>query len=182
MKLLDRLLLWALSVLTVVMGLLLIILVLFPSLGLLQVTAVRVAAGVLALLSSLSAVALHLRRAARKRAQTALVHDGEDGSAYVALNVVNDMARRIAQECDGVRSCKSTVKNNGGSVDLELEMALNSGVAVAPLAAMLQERLKNRIYEMTGIHVGKVSIMVEAASEAKAPKPAAQEQLPSRVK
>ena len=59
---------------------------------------------------------------------------------------------------------------------------MNAGVAVAPLAAMLQERMKNRIFEMTGIHVGKVSIVVEAAAEAKAPKQAAAEQLPSRVR
>ena len=56
------------------------------------------------------------------------------------------------------------------------------GVAVAPLAAMLQERLKNRIFEMTGIRIGKVGILVEAASEAKENKPAPVEQLPSRVK
>jgi predicted outer membrane repeat protein len=78
-------------------------------------------------------------------------------------------------------SGKMTVKNNGSGVDIDLEMALNPGVAVAPLAGMLQERLKNRIFEMTGIRVGKVSIMVEAAAEAKAPKAEVPE-LPSRVK
>ena len=182
MKLLDRLLLWVLSALAVVLGLLLIVLVLFPSLAWLQVSAVRVVVGVLALLSIASAVALHLRRAARKSAEAALVHGDENGSAYVTLNVIGDMAKRIAQDCEGVRSCKSTVKNNGSGVDLDLEMALNPGVAVAPLASMLQERLKNRVFEMTGIHIGKVGIIVEAASEAKASKPAVQEQLPSRVK
>ena len=136
----------------------------------------------LALFSILAAVALHLRRAVRKRGEAALVSDGENGSAYVNLNVISDMAKRIAQDAEGVRTCKSTVKNNGSGVDVELEMALNPGVAVAPLAAMLQERMKNRIFEMTGIHVGKVSIVVEAAAEAKAPKQAAAEQLPSRVR
>ena len=47
---------------------------------------------------------------------------------------------------------------------------------------MLQERLKGRVLEMTGIHVGKVSIMVEAAAEGKEPKPAPVEQLPGQVK
>ena len=182
MKLLDRLLLWVLSVLAVLLDLLLIVLVLFPSLAWLQVGAVRVIVGVMALISILTAVGLHLRHALRKRGEAALVNEGENGSAYVNLNVISDMAKRIAQDCDGVRSCKSTVKNNGSGVDLELDMALNPGVAVAPLAAMLQERLKNRIFEMTGIHVGKVSIVVEAAAEAKAPKQAAAEQLPSRVR
>ena len=55
-------------------------------------------------------------------------------------------------------------------------------LSVAPLAAMLQERLKNRIFAMTGIRVRKVGILVEAASEAKETKPAPVEQLPSRVK
>ena len=182
MKLFDRLLLWALSVLAVLLGLLLIILVLFPSLAWLQVSAVRVTVGVLALVSILAAVGLHLRRAARKRQEAALVNEGENGSAYVNLNVISDMAKKIAQDCDGVRACKSAVKNNGSGVDLDLEMALNPGVAVAPMAAMLQERLKNRIFEMTGIHVGKVGILVEAASEAKAPKQDPAAQLPSRVK
>ena len=63
MKLFDRLLLWVLSVLAVLLGLLLIVLVLFPSLAWLQVSAVRVTVGVLALVSILAAVGLHLRHA-----------------------------------------------------------------------------------------------------------------------
>ena len=182
MKLVDRLLLWVLSALAVVLGILLLVLVVFPSLAILQLTPVRWVVGVLALLSILCAVLLHLRRAIRKRGEAALVNEGENGSAYVTLSVISDMAKRIALDCDGVRSCKSTVKNNGSGVDVELEMALNPGVAVAPLAAMLQERLKNRILEMTGIRVGKVGIMVEAASEAKPAKTDAAEQLPSRLR
>ncbi len=182
MKLLDRLLLWVLSVLAVVLGLLLIILVLFPSIAWLQVTAVRVTVGLLSLLCILCAAALHLRRGARQKEEAALVSDGENGSAYVTLSVIGDMAKKIAQDCEGVRSCKSAVKINGEVVDVELDMALHPGVAVAPLAAMLQERLKHRIFEMTGIRVGKVGIMVEAASEGKEPKQAPVEQLPSRVK
>ena len=182
MKLLDRLLLWVLSVLAVVLGLLLILLVLFPTVTWLQAPAVRIVVGLLALLSILSAVALHLRRAVRQKGEAALVSEGENGSAYVTLSVIGDMAKKIAQDAEGVRACKSAVKNNGSGVDVELELALNPGVAVAPLAAMLQERMKYRIYEMTGIRVGKVSIMVEAASEAKTPKDTPAEQLPARVK
>ena len=184
MKLLDRLLIWVISVVALILGLLLILLVLFPSLTWLQVSAVRIVVGALALLSILSVVALHFRRAARKPGQeeAALVNEGENGTAFVTLSVIGDMAKRIAQDTEGVRSCRTAVKNNGSGVDLELDMALNPGTAVAPLAAMLQERLKNRIFEMTGIHVGKVSIMVEAAAEARTPKQAPAEQLPSRVK
>ena len=185
MKLWNRLLLWALSVLTVVLSVLLISLALVPSLGWMQIPAVRIVVGVLALLSIFAAVAVHVRRAADlEQGEAAMVSEGEDGSAYVALNVLSDMAKRIVQDCEGVRSCKSAVKNNGSGVDVELDMALHPGVAVAPMATMIQEQLKSRIYEMTGIRVGKVSILVEAAAEAKASKQiqAPAEQLPSRVK
>ena len=182
MKLLDRVLLWTLSLLAIVLSLLLLFLILFPTVSWLQVPAVRVAVGALAFLCILSAIALLLRRRPRQQGEAALISDGENGSAYVTLSVLNDMARRITQETEGVRSCRSKVQNSGSGVDVELEMALNPGVAVAPLAAMLQERLKSRIYEMTGIQVGKVSIMVEAAAEGKTPKPAPVEQLPEQVK
>jgi uncharacterized alkaline shock family protein YloU len=182
MKLVDRLLLWVLSLLAVVLSLLLLLLILFPAISWLQVPAVRIAVGVLAFLCILSAIVLLLRHKPRQQEEAALVSDGENGSAYVTLSVLNDMARRIAQETEGVRTCRSKVQNNGSGVDVELEMALNPGVAVAPLAAMLQERLKGRVLEMTGIHVGKVSIMVEAAAEGKEPKPAPVEQLPGQVK
>ena len=182
MKLLDRFILWVLSVLSVALSLLLIILVIVPALTWLQVPLVRIIVGVMALVSILCVVTLHLRRAGRKnQGEAALVNEGENGSAFVTSNVISDMATRVAQDCAGVRACKSSVKNNGSGVDIDLEMALNPGVAVAPLAGMLQERLKNRIFEMTGIRVGKVSIMVEAAAEAKAPKAEVPE-LPSRVK
>ena len=182
MKLLDRVLLWTLSLLAIVLSLLLLLLILFPTVSWLQVPAVRVAVGALAFLCILSAIALLLRRRPRQQGEAALISDGENGSAYVTLSVLNDMARRITQETEGVSSCRSKVQNGGSGVDVELEMALNPGVAVAPLAAMLQERLKSRIYEMTGIQVGKVSIMVEAAAEGKTPKPAPVEQLPEQVK
>ena len=184
MKLLDRLLIWVLSVVAILLGLLLVLLVLFPSLAWLQVGAVRAVAGALAGVSILSAVGLILRQCLLRpgKEEAALVNEGENGSAFVTLSVIADMAKRIAQDAEGVRSCRTAVKNNGSGVDLELDMYLNPGVAVAPLAAMLQERLKNRIFEMTGIRVGKVSIMVEAAAEAKASKPLSTEQLPSRIK
>ncbi len=180
MKLLDRLLLWTLSILSLLLAALLLLLVLFPSLSLMQVPWVRISSGVLALLCGAAALALLLRCGVRKkdRGEAALVSNDEDGSAYVTLNVLSDMTKRIAQETEGVRSCRSAVKNSDGGVDVQLEMALNPGVAVAPLAARLQSQLKSRVYEMTGIRVGKVSILVEAAAEAKEPKPAVVEQLP----
>lgn len=183
MKLLDRLLLWVLSILAVMLSLLLVVLVLAPSLSWLQVFSVRTVVGVLSGLCILSAIVLFVRRAlSRQSREAALVEEGEDGSAYVTLNVINDMARRIVQEAEGVRTCKSAVKNGESGVDVELELALHPGVAVAPLAALLQKRLKDRIYEMTGIHVGKVSIMVEAAAEAKLLKQPTIHQLPEGTK
>lgn len=179
MKLLDRLLLWVLSVLAILLSLLLILLVLIPSLSWLQASPMRIAVGVLALLSIASALALVLRCGVRReQEEAALVDDGENGSAYVTLSVLSDMAKRITQETEGVRSCKSEVKNSEGGVDVELELALNPGVPVAPLANRLQAQLKDRIYEMTGIQVKKVSILVEAAAEGKASLPPPIVQLP----
>lgn len=166
MKLLDRSLLWALSVLAAAFSILLILLVLFPSLGWLRLSAVRIAVGVLAALCLVLAVGIHFRQAFGRRSKdAALVSDGADGSAYVTLSVLGDMARRIVMDTGSVRSCRCVVKNSGSGVDVELEAALRPGVAVAPLALLIQERLKERIYEMTGIRVEKVRILVEAAEE-----------------
>lgn len=182
MKLLDRILLWVQSALAVVLGLFLLLLALVPRLTWMQVGAVRLAVGTLAILSIACAAALHGRRIARKRMEAALVTDGENGNAYVSLSVIEDMARRISLECEGVRGCKSKATNNGTGVDLSLELSLQSGVAVAPLAGMLQERLKHRIFEMTGIQVDKVGILVEAASEGKAGRTKPAELTEPRVK
>lgn len=179
MKLLDRALVWVLSVLAVLLGLLLILLVLVPSLSWLSASPVRVTVGVMAALSIAAAVALLLRCGVRpEREEAALVDDGENGSAYVTLDVLSDVAKRITQDTEGVRSCRCAVKNGEGGVDVELELALLPGVAVAPLATRLQARLKERINELTGIQVRKVSILVEAAAEGKTPLPPPVEQLP----
>ena len=179
MKLLDRVLLWVLSVLAIILGLLLILLVLIPSLSWLKASPVRITVVVMTLLSMASALLLLLRCGGpREQEEAALVDDGENGSAYVTLNVLSDMAKRITQDTEGVRSCKSEVKNSEGGVDVELELALNPGIPVAPLANRLQAKLKERIYEMTGIRVNKVSILVEAAAEGKASLPPPIVQLP----
>ncbi len=179
MKLLDRALVWVLSVLAVLLGLLLILLVLMPSLGWLKVSPVRIAVGVMALLSMASAIWLLLRCGVRKeQEEAALVDDGENGSAYVTLKVLSDLSKRIAQDTEGVHTCRCAVKNSEGGVDVELELALDPGAAVAPLASRLQAQLKNRIYELTGIQVQRVSILVEAAAEGKTPPQPPVEQLP----
>ena len=172
MKLLDRLLLWVLCVLSILMGLLLLLLILIPGLAWLKADVMRIAVGAAALISMALAVVLLVRCAGRRQGQgeAALVDEGENGSAYVTLNVLRDMAKRIALETEGVRSCRTAVKSGETGVDVEYELSLHPGVAVAPLAARLQARLKDRIYEMAGIHVGKVSILVEAAGEGDKPR------------
>ena len=171
MKLLDRVLLWMLSVSSVLLGLLLLLLTLIPDLGWLQIFAVRIIVMALVFISIASAVVLLLRYGGRrqKQGEAALVNEGENGSAYVTLNVLRDMAKRIALDTEGVRSCRTVVKSSETGVDVELEMALHPGAPVAPTAALLQERLKDRIFEMTGIRVGRVGILVEAASEGDKP-------------
>ncbi len=167
MKLVDRLLLWVLSVLAILLGLFLVLLVLVPSIRWLQVSAVRITVGVLVLLGIAAALALLLRCGVRRtQEEAAMVSDGEDGTAYVTLSVLEDVTKRIIQETEGVRSCSCAVKNSEGGVDVELELALDAGVPVAPLAVRLQAQLKKRIYDLTGILVKKVSILVEAAAEA----------------
>ena len=180
MKRLDKILLWVQSALALVLGLFLLILCLVPRLSWLEQTPVRLLVGALTLVSMGCVFWLHGRRIARKHAEAALVTDGENGNAYVSLSVICDMARRIALECEGIKTCKARAVNTGDGVDLELSLNLYAGVAVAPLAGMLQERLKTRIFEMTGIRIGKVSILVETAKEGKAP--GQQSQLPDRVK
>ena len=61
MKLLDRVLLWVLSVLAIILGLLLILLVLIPSLSWLKASPVRITVGAMTLLSMASALLLLLR-------------------------------------------------------------------------------------------------------------------------
>jgi len=183
MKLLDRILFWTLSVLCVLLGLVLLILALAPVCAAwLELPAVRIALGAAALLCVAGAVVQCLRRGFGKKEEVALVNEGEGGSAFISLKVLDDMTKRIAQDQAGVRACRSAVKNSEGGVDVELELALDPGVPVAPLAARLQEQLKNRVFDMTGVRVGKVGILVEAASEAKPAKEPPVEQLPERIK
>lgn len=172
MKLLDRLSLWVLSIASMLMSLLLLLLILVPGLAWLQVPGVRIGGGALALLGIAAALLLLIRCGTRKRekGEAALIDEGENGSAYVTLDVLRDMTKKVAQDTEGVRSCRTAVKRGADGVDVELELALHPGVAVAPLASLLQARLKERILEMTGIRVGKVSILVEAAAEGDKPK------------
>ena len=172
MKLLDRVLLWVLSVSSVLLGLLFLLLILALDPAWIRADAVWLPAGTLALIGIASAVALLLRCGGGRqgKGEAALVDGGENGSAYVTLNVLGDMAKRIALDTEGIRSCKAVVTSGASGVDVAYEIALHPGVAVAPLAVLLQERLKDRIFEMAGIRVGRVSILVEAAGEGDKPK------------
>ncbi|WP_296113960.1 Asp23/Gls24 family envelope stress response protein [uncultured Anaerococcus sp.] len=99
----------------------------------------------------------------------------KDGSVKIADEILDQIAIQAANDVYGVyeensdesfihtlqgRTTKTSVKNIGGALVIELDLALDKNVNVRKTVKKIQENVKNVVETMTGIHVSKVNVNI----------------------
>ncbi|MBQ7492285.1 MAG: Asp23/Gls24 family envelope stress response protein [Clostridia bacterium] len=108
--------------------------------------------------------------------------DTQNGVICIANNVVASVAGAAAAACFGVRGMAArspmdglfhllrgekqtqgvSVRTEEGCVELDLHVALDSGVNIRTTCRNLQHQVRYRVQQTCGVTVGKIRVFVEA--------------------
>ncbi|WP_311492332.1 Asp23/Gls24 family envelope stress response protein [uncultured Anaerococcus sp.] len=99
----------------------------------------------------------------------------KDGSVKIADEVLDQIAIQAANDVYGVyedntddgfihslasKATKSSIKNVGGNLVIDLDLSLDKNVNVRKTVKKIQENVKNVVETMTGLIVSRVNINI----------------------
>ena len=110
--------------------------------------------------------------AAAPKPVSALIHSGENGSAFISLAAIDGMVQRHCRANPKVKECESNVvASEDGFISIGLKLSVSNETVLPEFTKALQESLKAYIETYCGIAVRDIGILiVSAPAPAKQPR------------
>lgn len=163
MKLFDKILLGALSVLSLLAVITLAVVGIgkpFSAAGLWYVGIL----GVLVLACAVRMLFVVFKK--NKHAQSVLLSTGEIGSSYMSFSALEGVVRSILSKQKPIKNSRIQVlEGEKNSVVLRLQLNLYEQIQLPPFIASLQGQIKERIESLCGVAVSQIFVSVESAAE-----------------
>ncbi|NHM27834.1 alkaline shock response membrane anchor protein AmaP [Desulfofundulus sp. TPOSR] len=103
----------------------------------------------------------------RPRRRQAVVHEAALGQVRIALTAIQDLVEKVALAQNGVREAGARVYPGKEGIRIGIRVAVTPDINIPATAAMVQEQVKNRVLEVTGVTVQDVAITVKSISARK---------------
>lgn len=173
MRLIDKLLLGVLCVLTIGIGLVMIATAIgFP----LDASRIQNAAAALenpwiALLICVSAfamIALCVRlmyvliRGDSAGKRSVSIQKSEFGASFMTVSALNAMVSRYIRTDDRISNAKTSVKSNGDAVSITARISAKADAVIPAMTEQLQNSIKSHIETYSGAKVDKVEVIIES--------------------
>lgn len=130
-----------------------------------QNTTVIIVASVVGVLIVLMSLVLMFGRNRRREPKSALIAETGNGGIMITLSAIEEMATRHMLESPSVRSVKVGVGVKESKVDLSAKLAVMEETNIPETLKALQTSLKEHIEVLSGIEVGKITLLVEKTSQ-----------------
>ncbi len=106
-----------------------------------------------------------------KTPTSALLHAGDNGSAYITLAALDALVQRHCRTNQRIKECESrvTASENGG-IGISLKLQVMPETVIPEMSGELQKSLKEYMENLSGITVNSVDIIIMPTAQPKAPK------------
>lgn len=91
----------------------------------------------------------------------ALIQSNPTGDIHISLHAIEYIVGRLARQVRGIREVRPRIKATPGGVAIFVEAAVQPDVPIPQVTAELQEKVRQQVQEMVGIHVLEVKVLVE---------------------
>jgi len=101
----------------------------------------------------------------KRKPKSARVSTSEGGAIFVTLNALEEMATRHISENSAVRSVNVRVSVKERKVNISAKMMVVEGTCIPDVLNGLQTSLKAHIETLSGIEVGKITLLVDKTAQ-----------------
>jgi uncharacterized alkaline shock family protein YloU len=167
MRLFDRIILTAYTILLTVVSLLTVLVAAGwtrPMDGVrvsLLSTNGRLAVGLVGLLFFVSSVRLLVLAFRPRDSRQQVVHETELGEVRISLDAVESLVNRVARQVKGVRDVRPRVALNAAGIEAWLRVWVSPDVSIPGVAQELQEEIARSVQSVVGVGVSGLDIRVE---------------------
>jgi len=103
----------------------------------------------------------------RPRRRQAVVHEAALGQVRVALTAIQDLVEKVALAQNGIREATARVYPGKEGIRIGIRVAVTPDINIPATAAVVQEEVKKRVLEVTGVTVQDVAFTVRSISARK---------------
>ncbi|PRX26910.1 cell envelope-related Asp23 family protein [Orenia metallireducens] len=97
----------------------------------------------------------------KKKVKQAIVARNEFGDVNISLDAINSLVHDIVKEESNAKDIQSKIKVKEDGVHVYLNFVVDSRTIIPELSERLQEILKARVSESTGVKISKVQILIK---------------------
>lgn len=97
-----------------------------------------------------------------------LVRQGENGSAYITVEALQDIILRQVRSNQKVRDCKCELAPGEGSAAVRIYISFAPDAIVPEVSTEVQDSVKENVEKMTGVRIDEVQMVVEKALQVSA--------------
>jgi len=98
--------------------------------------------------------------AVRPEKKRSVVHEGALGQVRIALTAIEDLVEKVVLQQAGVREARARVTTIGGGIGIILRVAVTPDVSIPQISGLLQEHVRQKVLEVTGVAVQEVRLLV----------------------
>jgi uncharacterized alkaline shock family protein YloU len=96
----------------------------------------------------------------RPAAKQAVVSEGKLGQVRIALTAIEDLVDKVVSQNSGIKEVKSKVIRVPQGVGINIRASVTPDVQIPQLSEAIQQQVRERVLEVTGMLVQDVRIMV----------------------
>ncbi len=83
------------------------------------------------------------------------------GQIKLSLQAIENLIEKVVSQINGVKEIKSNIFSVPQGIGIQIRASVTPEVNVPEVSAEIQERVKERVFEVTGLSVGTVKVLIE---------------------
>lgn len=99
--------------------------------------------------------------------EQAVVHENTMGHVRISLTAIENLVEKVAAQNNGVREVKASVFPQPRGIGIRIMATVTPDINIPQTSGVIQEQIKERVLEVTGIIVQQVDIFVKSISSYK---------------
>ncbi|MFX4260970.1 alkaline shock response membrane anchor protein AmaP [Pelotomaculum propionicicum] len=103
----------------------------------------------------------------QKKSQHVVLAENALGQVNLSLSAVEDLSNKVAGKIHGVREVSSQIIEVPQGVGLKIQASVTPDINVPSASAEVQNTIKEKVFEITGLQVSSVEVHIQSISVTK---------------
>jgi uncharacterized alkaline shock family protein YloU len=103
----------------------------------------------------------------KRMEKVAVIEDNPMGQVRIALTAVESLVSKVVGNCTGIREVRPKVLTQADGIAIQVRLVTAPSISIPEVSQEIQQQVKDKVLEITGITVNNVRVVVDNIATAK---------------